>query len=120
MKAKTLTYSLLAGSMLAASPVVFAHENGDMLLRFGGGMVAPKSNNSDIVSVDDGTSATVTFTYMFKDNWAVDVLAAWPFKHDISCWTAPRLAAPSICRPPFRCSTTSPPIRCSSPTWVLA
>ena len=84
MKAKTVTYSLLASSLLAASPLVLAHEAGDMLLRFGGGVVSPKSNNSEVVSVDDGTSATITFTYMFKDNWAVDVLAAWPFKHDIN------------------------------------
>jgi outer membrane protein len=35
------------------------------------------------VQVDDGTSLTLSFTYMFTENWAFDVLAAWPFKHDI-------------------------------------
>lgn len=85
MNVKTVSYSLLAASMLAAAaPAAVAHEKGDMLLRFGGALVAPKSNNSDVVSVDDGYSASLTFTYLFTDNWAVDVLAAWPFKHDIT------------------------------------
>jgi outer membrane protein len=84
MNVKTVSYSLLAASMLAASPAVLAHEQGDMLLRFGGALVAPKSDNSDVVSVDDGVSASLTFTYFFADNWAVDVLAAWPFSHDIT------------------------------------
>lgn len=84
MKAKNIGLGLAAASLLAAAPIAVAHESGDMLLRFGAGLVAPKSNNSDIVSVDDGTSATVTFTYFYTDNWAVDVLAAWPFKHDIT------------------------------------
>ena len=36
------------------------------------------------VQVDDGTSLTLSFTYMFTKNWAFDVLAAWPFKHDVT------------------------------------
>lgn len=84
MNVKIIGLGFAGAAMLAASPMATAHEAGDMLLRFGVGVVAPKSNNSEIVSVDDGTSATVTFTYFYTDNWAVDVLASWPFKHDIT------------------------------------
>ena len=37
-----------------------------------------------MIEVDDGTSLTLTLTYMFSENWAFDVLAAWPFSHDIT------------------------------------
>ncbi len=54
-------------------------------------MVDPKSDNlvdSDgvdtiKVQVDSGTSLTLSGTYMFTRNWAFDILAAYPFSHDI-------------------------------------
>jgi outer membrane protein len=36
------------------------------------------------VNVDDGTSLTLMGTYMFSPNWGFDILASWPFKHDIN------------------------------------
>ena len=33
--------------------------------------------------VDGGTSLVLSGTYMFSENWAFDILAAWPFKHDV-------------------------------------
>ena len=75
-----------------------AHEAGTWILRAGVGTVDPKSDNLDLgsaqlaggislssaqVEVDSGTSLTLTGTYMFTENWAFDVLASWPFKHDI-------------------------------------
>jgi outer membrane protein len=33
--------------------------------------------------VDRATSMTFGGTYMFNENWALDILAAWPFTHDI-------------------------------------
>ena len=45
--------------------------------------VHPKSNNSDIVSVDDGISLGIDMTRRFDDHWALEVLAATPFTHDI-------------------------------------
>jgi len=33
--------------------------------------------------VDSATSVTLMGTYMFTKNWAFDILASWPFKHDI-------------------------------------
>lgn len=66
-----------------------AHEKGDFMLRVGVGSVDPKSTAySDpvedvVVKVDRAESVTLTGTYMMTDNWAIDLLAAWPFTHDI-------------------------------------
>jgi outer membrane protein len=68
--------------LLAAGPVL-AHEAGDLVTRVGATWVDPKQNNNDIVDVDDAWSAGVTVTYFIKDWLALDLLAAWPFEHDI-------------------------------------
>ena len=87
--------SMLLG-VVFATPAL-AHEAGQWILRGGVGVVMPKDNNLALptitlppltidatVQVDDGTSMTLTGTYMFTENWAFDILAAWPFKHDIN------------------------------------
>jgi outer membrane protein len=56
----------------------------DWIVRVGGHYVDPKSDNHEVVSVDSGQSLTFTATYMFKPNWGVELLAAWPFSHDIT------------------------------------
>jgi outer membrane protein len=73
-------------------------EQGDWLLKGGATMVSPKSGNLKLGDLDvpdvglvtnaslevkDATSFGFTITYMFTDNWAVELLAAAPFKHDI-------------------------------------
>jgi outer membrane protein len=86
---KSSKYLLVAGALLAlvASPAL-AYEAGTWVLRAGVGVVAPDSDNlvldpDTIIEVDDGTSLTLMGTYMFSPNWAFDVLASWPFNHDI-------------------------------------
>jgi len=86
---KSSKYLLAAGALLAlvASPAL-AYEAGTWVLRAGVGVVAPDSDNlvldpDTIIEVDDGTSLTLMGTYMFTPNWAFDVLASWPFTHDI-------------------------------------
>lgn len=79
-----LTKGILALALLGASSASMAFEKGDWLLRVGGGQVDPKSDNGDVVDVGSGSSATVSLAYMFTDHWSVDVLAAWPFKHNIN------------------------------------
>ena len=80
--------ALVAVVLLGFSSSVFA-EAGDWLFRIGGSIVAPKSDNLTNrnlglkVEVDDGYSLTFTGAYFFTDNWAVEVLAAYPFEHDI-------------------------------------
>jgi outer membrane protein len=75
---------------VALAGPAFGHEAGQWILRAGVGTVMPKDNNLSLpdlgvnVDVDDGTSLTLTGTYMFSDNWAFDILAAYPFKHDVN------------------------------------
>ena len=90
---KTSKYLLAAGALLAlvASPAL-AYEAGTWVFRAGVGVVAPDSDNLVIddgvdritVNVDDGTSLTLMGTYMFSRNWGFDILASWPFNHDIN------------------------------------
>ena len=90
---KSSKYLLAAGALLAlvTSPAL-AYEAGTWVLRAGVGVVAPDSDNLVVddgidtitVNVDDGTSVTLMGTYMFSPNWGFDVLASWPFNHDIN------------------------------------
>jgi outer membrane protein len=90
---KSSKYLLAAGALLAlvASPAL-AYEAGTWVLRAGVGVVAPDSDNLVVddgvetitVNVDDGTSLTLMATYMFSPNWAFDILASWPFNHEIN------------------------------------
>ena len=93
MNVMKVSKGLAVAALLSASSLASAHEAGDWLFRIGGSNVDPKSNNSPLVSVDDGASATFNFTYMYTDNLAVEVLAAWPFKHDISLVGGPKVGS---------------------------
>lgn len=76
---------------MVAAPAAMA-EQGDWILKAGATMVSPDSDNLTTefaglpldVSVDDGTSLGLTLTYMVSDNIGVELLAAWPFQHDIT------------------------------------
>ncbi|MDH4020936.1 MAG: OmpW family protein [Xanthomonadales bacterium] len=81
-KVKTALLAGMALSMGFAS-TANAFEPGDWLVRVGASYVNPASDNHDVVSVESATSATINFTYMMTDIWALEVLAAYPFKHDI-------------------------------------
>ena len=77
-----LVFAALIGALTVNTAI--AKEKGDMLLRFGASNVNPKSDNSDIVSVDDAWSLTLNFSYFMTDHVAVELLAAYPFEHDIN------------------------------------
>ena len=84
----TKTLLVVAGLGLVSMPAM-AYEKGDWIIRFGGGMVSPEStgfvdtDDDLLVSVDDGTSAVISATYMFSPNLGFEILGAWPFTHDI-------------------------------------
>lgn len=89
---KTSKCLLAAGALLAlVSSPALAYEAGTWVLRAGVGVVAPDSDNlvlvegttTTTINVDDGTSLTLMGTYMFSPNWGFDILASWPFNHDI-------------------------------------
>jgi outer membrane protein len=79
-------YLALALASLCAQPVMAAQ--GDWLFRAGLGIVDPKSDNLALdtdtnVQVKPGSSATVEAVYMLADHWGVELLAAYPFRHDV-------------------------------------
>ena len=84
MKFKVRT-ALLTGIALSMgfAGTAMAFEPGDWLVRVGASYVSPASDNHEIVSVESATSATFNFSYMMTDVWALEVLAACPFKHDL-------------------------------------
>lgn len=92
MSAKPALLSIVLLATAAANTAV-AMDQGDWLMRFGVSTVDPKSNNHPAVSVDSATSATINFTYMMTDNWGVEVLAAYPFKHDIDLVGGPKVGS---------------------------
>jgi outer membrane protein len=77
----------LAATGLCLQPVTVNAEKGDWLLRVGVGVVDPKSDNLTTplgaLEVDTGTSATIEGTYMLADHWGLELLASYPFSHDV-------------------------------------
>lgn len=89
MKKTLLTIALLS----SLSTVTLANQAGDILVRGGLTMVSPDSGKSPVLlsgadsglalSVDDNTQLGLNFVYFFDSNWAIELLAATPFDHDI-------------------------------------
>ena len=80
---------VLHGTILAcllSATSVYA-EQGDFLVRVGGHVVAPKSDNHAVVEVDSGTMLTFNVSWFATNNLAVELLAALPFSHDIDLRT---------------------------------
>lgn len=85
---------LLTATLALFSFNALAQSQGDWLVRLGVGVVAPDGDSDNLVfegieldnyriDVDDGTSAVFNLTYMTTDNLGVELLASWPFSHDI-------------------------------------
>lgn len=84
---KPLLLPLCALSLGLAAPAM-AQQQGDWTLGLGLHQVQPKSDNGTLdggLKLDIGGSArpTVTLEYFIRDNVGIELLAAWPFKHDI-------------------------------------
>ena len=87
---------LIAGLAVAlASAPVLAQSKGDWTVGVGVHQVNPKSDNGALngsalglgslsVDVDSDVKPTITGEYFIADNLGIEVLAALPFKHDIS------------------------------------
>lgn len=85
-----LTKLTLATALAAAiAAPVAAQDQGDFTLGIGVAGVFPKSNNGILangtvpVDVDEGYSLTLTGEYFVADNIGIELLAAWPFSHDL-------------------------------------
>lgn len=84
-KLKTLTLAVLMGS--AALPAL-AQSKGDFLLGLGVHSVTPDSSASPTaagrIDVDANIRPTITGEYFIADKVGIELLAAWPFEHDIN------------------------------------
>jgi outer membrane protein len=100
LKVKT---ALLAGMALSMgfAGTANAFEPGDWLVRVGASYVNPASDNHDVVSVESATSATINFSYMMSDVWALEVLAAYPFKHDLELHDGTKVGSTKLLPPTF-------------------
>lgn len=95
--------TLFASSLLAlaiAAPSVQAHQAGDIIVRAGAvtvqthestsgvkgdrGTLATLGNIGGKASINNDTQLGLNFAYMVTDNWGVELLAATPFKHNVS------------------------------------
>lgn len=87
---KTLITSALALALGAAAMPALAQSAGDWTLGVGVHAVDPKSDNGSLVDgalkvdVDSDVKPTLTFEYFVRDNLGIEVIAAWPFEHDIA------------------------------------
>lgn len=90
--------AIIGSSMQNSS---LAYEAGDMIFRAGIASVQPNDDSDPLtlngtelstlglglprteVQVDGNSQLGLTFTYMLNQHWAIDVLAATPFKHEI-------------------------------------
>lgn len=88
---KTLLATVLLSSISATT---FANQTGDILIRGGATSVNPDSNHAAVLlagsdstmslSVDDNTQLGLNLVYFYDSNWAVEILAATPFTHDVT------------------------------------
>jgi len=94
-KTSALLLSGLAAAMTLAAAPVMAQSRGDWTLGVGVHAVDPKSDAGDLdgsalglgalpTKVDSDVKPTITAEYFIADNLGIEVLAALPFKHDVS------------------------------------
>lgn len=90
---KTLIFKGIILSALTLSPLAFANQAGDFIARGGVTLVEPNRDKSNVMlsgadsgldlSVDSNIQLGLNFVYFFDNNWAIELLAATPFKHDV-------------------------------------
>ena len=101
---RTIASALALAATLGLAAPATAHEAGDWLVRVGGSLIDPASNNGRLdltaldggqqrIDVDDKWGVTFNVTYMYTPNVGVEVLAALPYKHDINVATLGRIGS---------------------------
>ncbi|MCD0502083.1 OmpW/AlkL family protein [Bordetella petrii] len=89
MSLRTTLAAALCMAGLATTPAL-AHEAGDWLFKLGVTQVNPKSDNGSVLGgavdldVDNNVRPSFTVTYMATRHIGIELLAAWPFQHDIN------------------------------------
>jgi len=86
---KRITALALAALTGTTAAPALAQEKGDMLLGLGVGWIEPDDGSNipalggQELGADGAASATITFEYFIADRVGIELLAAWPFTHDL-------------------------------------
>ena len=86
---KKITALTLAALMGSTAAPALAQQQGDMLLGLGLGWIEPDDGSNiaalggNELGADGALSATVTFEYFVADRVGIELLASWPFTHDL-------------------------------------
>jgi outer membrane protein len=88
MRLRTASLAV-ALAVAGLSAPAFAQSAGDWTVAVGAHQVNPKSGNGTLtggLELDIGSDVKPTFAveYFVRDNLGIEVLAAWPFQHDIA------------------------------------
>ncbi|PKQ14013.1 MAG: hypothetical protein CVT70_00700 [Alphaproteobacteria bacterium HGW-Alphaproteobacteria-1] len=92
---KHITALTLAALMASMAVPALAQEKGDFLLGLGLGWVEPTQNSNTLagkIDVDGNLRPTITIEYFIADRIGVELLAAWPFQHDVNLQGAGKVA----------------------------
>lgn len=85
---KMIPAALAASLALVAAAPVAAQSAGEFTFGLGIGSVSPKSDNGTLAGakaeIGDNVRPTITVEYFVRDNLGIELLAATPFKHDVS------------------------------------
>jgi len=84
---KNISALTLAALMSTVAAPALAQSQGDFTLGLGVGWIEPDSASNTAagrVGADGALSPTVTVEYFVADNLGIELLASWPFEHDIS------------------------------------
>lgn len=99
-----LALALVLGGLAAPA---FAQEAGDWTFSIGAHQVNPKSDNGKLaggtvpIEVDSNVRPTITGEYFIRENLGIEVLAAWPFEHDINIKGVGRVGSTKHLPPTF-------------------
>jgi outer membrane protein len=103
MKSTKIAKLALACTLALAPLSSFAAQSGDWLLRAGVTSVNPDDSSSNVVvggadlgigvNVDNNAQLGLNVAYFLSENWAVELLAATPFDHDIGLNTVGALGS---------------------------
>lgn len=93
---KKILLSSLIISTLYLSPSTLANQAGDILVRGGVTLISPDNGEAGVfvealggntplsLSVDDNIQLGLNFVYFYDNNWAIELLAATPYTHDVN------------------------------------